>query len=65
MDKDQWIRAFIQQLAVLGARASPTRLASLAESSHELFGRMDPTKVAQIEFDIWPADEGNFPDTQP
>jgi hypothetical protein len=64
MDKDTWIDGFLRHLAALGTVASPIRLASLAETSYELFGGMDPMKVAQIEFEIWPADDGNFPDTQ-
>jgi hypothetical protein len=46
--------------------ASPERsdcgcylLAPLADTSYELFGGMAPLKVAQIEFDLWPADDGN------
>ena len=64
MEKDEWIEEFIRHLAMLGAVASPTRMASLAETSQALFGQMDPTKVAQIEFDLWPVNEGDFPATK-
>jgi hypothetical protein len=64
MDKDQWIKAFTQHLKSLGTKASTARLASLAEGSYELFGGIDAIKVAQIEFDFWPNNEGDFADTE-
>jgi hypothetical protein len=64
MDKETWVSGFLEHLAMLGTEASAVRLASLAETSYDMFGGMDPAKVAQIEHALWPSDDSEFPETE-
>jgi hypothetical protein len=50
----EWIAAFQRRLRALGVQADESSILDMAVEIHSTRGNLDPTEVAQTEWDLWP-----------